>query len=511
MTRALLKWAVVLLCLKLLIAVLFPVIGDEAYYFYWGLHPAGGYYDLPPMIGWWLIPFSKVSSSSFWLRLPNLISIGLIAFGIYEWLKEAMSKSRAAMIAGIFLFLPLPFVSVLMFPDIPLLLFSFYSALLFYRAAFSKTKASGNIEFFLSGALWGAAFLSKYFALLMLPAFVLWYLFQKRKTWTHVISFAAGALPFLFQHLYWNRTHCWANFVFNLVSRQNANDGTVFQTFGLFLVYLVLASTPYLWRPLFSRVQIDLEAGFETNARLKELDRFFFFLWMVPVVIFGTTAILGRGQGLHWLLFLTPYFAVTAGLRIPEMDLGEKLKKIMGLAAVVSGFVFFSILFPDFTVGSFFKNRLVFDYKLITHTDEFMTSILPDLEGVDMVFTESYSLSSVLDHEFRRYGKEHGKTLPEVSVWGGGSRFGRVFDWTMDWKKLEGKKIAIVTPGLIGNVYWSRYFKTTEAKNPRFLNQTFFVLVGRGFKAIDYERQEFKNAIRPFYPPFLPGVCSLKD
>ncbi len=44
----------VTLLIKSVIASVLPVTGDEAYYLDWGRHLALGYYDQPPMIGWWL-------------------------------------------------------------------------------------------------------------------------------------------------------------------------------------------------------------------------------------------------------------------------------------------------------------------------------------------------------------------------------------------------------------------------------------------------------------------------
>lgn len=500
-----------LVFLKILITALFPVIGDEAYYFYWGTHPNGGYYDLPPMIGWWLIPFSKIFVSSFWLRLPNLITSGLVTFGIYEWLRERVSSKRASMIAGLFFFLPLPFLAVLMFPDIPLLLFGFYSCLLFYRAARSPSRSGSHLEFMLSGALWGSAFLSKYFAVLFLPAFVIWFLLQKKKSWLSPLCFTVGVFPFLFQHLFWNQNHCWANFVFNLISRQKANYGSAVQTFGLFLVYLFLLGTPILLSQIFKRAQTPLDRGLENAAELKELDRFFLLLWSIPTFLFGLTALLGKGQGIHWLLFVTPYFVMSVGLRTAEAELFLKLKRLMKVSGALAGIVLVALSLPDLVVGPFFKTRLAFDYQLVMHPSSFMKSILPTLSGSEVAFTEGYSLSSVLSHDFREYSSEQNINLPPVSVWGGGSRFGREFDWTTDWKALEGKKITLITPGPIDTHYWSQYFSDLQNVTLQFENQPIYVSVGTGFRSEMYVKQEFKKAVENFYPKFLPGRCSLKD
>ena len=86
LSSALVPLFLFLLVLRLYFQAEFPVIGDEAYYFYWGHHFAGGYYDLPPMIGWIERFFTFFSDEPFWLRLPNLFAMVAVAFGIREWL-----------------------------------------------------------------------------------------------------------------------------------------------------------------------------------------------------------------------------------------------------------------------------------------------------------------------------------------------------------------------------------------------------------------------------------------
>ena len=42
------------LAIKLIMAHVLPITGDEAYFILWGKHPDYGFYDHPPMVGWWL-------------------------------------------------------------------------------------------------------------------------------------------------------------------------------------------------------------------------------------------------------------------------------------------------------------------------------------------------------------------------------------------------------------------------------------------------------------------------
>ena len=53
------------------LALTLPITGDEAYFIWWGWLPDWGFYDHPPMIGWWLAALSLVSKAEWWLRLPS--------------------------------------------------------------------------------------------------------------------------------------------------------------------------------------------------------------------------------------------------------------------------------------------------------------------------------------------------------------------------------------------------------------------------------------------------------
>ena len=50
-----------------------PVTADEAYFILWGRSPALGYYDHPPMVGWWLAPLVAISDAAWVVRLPALL------------------------------------------------------------------------------------------------------------------------------------------------------------------------------------------------------------------------------------------------------------------------------------------------------------------------------------------------------------------------------------------------------------------------------------------------------
>ena len=499
---------------------LLPVIGDEAYYFFWGDHFSGGYYDLSPMIGWWESLLVHVSHHPFWLRLPNLLAVSLVAFGMYEWLTQAMDRSRARMVALLFFFSPLPFLAVMISPDVPLIFFTFLSAFLFYQS--TDSVKNRNLKFFISGALWGAAFLSKYFALLVLPAFGIWFLLQKPRRWSGLALFGLGVLPFLFQHLYWNSQHCWANFVFNLVTRQKAYDGPLIQTFGLYLVYLLVHITPVLWTDVFGNVKVYLESGFKKIAELGKLRVFLWLMWGVPVGLLGLTALMKKGQGLHWYLAFSPFFFMWLGLSFDQEKIRLRLYQMMKLSLVLGVVVGVLLLQPNRLLGWYFKDHYPFDFKVAFHGDQLVQEIWPELKGSPLVLTDNYTLSSVLSYEFHRYGEKNAVEVPEVNLWGDGSRFGRVFDWNIDFKKLEGKRLVIVSKGVFPP-RWAGYFNAFHPIHKILQDDhssiDFYVWEGTEFHAQAYVDQVLKVSVDSYYPNVMPNFwnslwsaqCPLRD
>jgi len=71
-TDARLAWLLLATFLiKLLVAWVLPITGDEAYFVVWGKHPDFGFYDHPPMAGWFLTVMLWVSDAPVWLRWPS--------------------------------------------------------------------------------------------------------------------------------------------------------------------------------------------------------------------------------------------------------------------------------------------------------------------------------------------------------------------------------------------------------------------------------------------------------
>ena len=78
------------LAIKLVLAYILPMSGDEAYFIVWAQHLDFGYYDHPPMVGWILHVLLYLGNSEVLLRLPAILLATAIGYGIYRLLKPLM-------------------------------------------------------------------------------------------------------------------------------------------------------------------------------------------------------------------------------------------------------------------------------------------------------------------------------------------------------------------------------------------------------------------------------------
>ena len=59
-----------------------PFTADEAYFVLWGRRPDLGFYDHPPMIGWWLAPLVAASDADWVARLPATLAPAALALAV---------------------------------------------------------------------------------------------------------------------------------------------------------------------------------------------------------------------------------------------------------------------------------------------------------------------------------------------------------------------------------------------------------------------------------------------
>lgn len=473
--------------LKLTLAAWLPLTGDEAYFFIWGKYPGLGYYDHPPMVGWWLHAVQLLGTAEWWLRLPAYLMTTFIAWAIYRWLREGWGEERAVLAGLLYLLAPLNVINVLISTDTPLILFSFLSALALQRAL----GAESYRWFVFSGLLLGLAFLAKYFAVLLGLSYGVYLLVinrSRRNAYGLLLLFVA-VLPFAALNLWWNYCHCWDNVLFNFYNRHSGGGGWMNPVlYFAMLAYVV--TPPLLWYGW--RRRAELRAAFGRREP-------FLWLWLLPMAAFALLSY-GARIGLHWVLAFYPFLLLLAALVLDLQQLRRSVRFMAWFTLAHVGLLASTLVLPlDIWKAqpSFYQ-----DMVRARYSGEYWAQMQPHLDGYALA-TGSYVQSAILEHRSGR----------RVHVFGDASRYGRQDDLLSDFRTLNGGAIAMFLPAGKVSAYVA-YFEQYEVQTITVHGITDHLLLGRGFRYEKY-RDEVLRLVRDQYyrlPWFLPaGACYFYD
>jgi 4-amino-4-deoxy-L-arabinose transferase-like glycosyltransferase len=205
-----------LLALRLMAAAWTPLTFDEAYYWIWSHHLAGGYYDHPPMVA--LVIRAGVTiagDTEFGVRLVSILLALPMSYAVFRATELLFGSKRAAATATILLNVTLMAAvgTTIVTPDSPLLVAA--SFVLFFLA---KLLETGRGAWWLAvGAAVGFGLLSKYTALFFGPAILIWLVIApKQRRW--LISpwpclGAVMAVAMFTPVIVWNAEHHWVSFI----------------------------------------------------------------------------------------------------------------------------------------------------------------------------------------------------------------------------------------------------------------------------------------------------------
>src|SRR5258706_4141854 len=162
-----------LVALRLGAAAWTPLTFDEAYYWMWSKHLAGGYYDHPPGVAAVIrLGTMIVGDTELGVRLVSILLALPMSWAVYRTAAILFGGQRVAPSAAILLNVTLMAAvgTLIVTPDAPLLVAS--SFVLFFLA---KVLETGRGAWWLAvGAPVRAPFFSKYTALVFRPAILVW-------------------------------------------------------------------------------------------------------------------------------------------------------------------------------------------------------------------------------------------------------------------------------------------------------------------------------------------------
>lgn len=201
---------------RLVFAAMAPLAFDEAYYWLWSKHLAGGYYDHPPMAAVIIrIGTLLAGNTAFGIRVVSVLLAVPATWAVWRAALILFEGRALAARAALFLNLTLIFAgaTAIVTPDAPLIVAS-----CFVLFCLAKVERSGQGVWWLGvGAATGVALASKYSALFFGASIAAWLLVVPRaRRWVATPWLWLGglvALACFAPVLAWNAAHGWVSFL----------------------------------------------------------------------------------------------------------------------------------------------------------------------------------------------------------------------------------------------------------------------------------------------------------
>lgn len=495
------------LLVKLLIAGLLPMTGDEAYFVLWGRHLDYGYYDHPPMAGWMTWLMLQFSDQALVMRLPGIATELLIALGLYaQW--HRVDADKAQLVAILFSFSPLSLIFVFTLTDTGCMLFAAASYLaaaqaLQLRLPPGKAGAHPGSAYgwaALAGVALGLAFLSKYFAVFLGLAYLIHFFVIQRSAWRLGLLLVLVAIPFGLLNLYWNLNHCWSNVLFNVVNRNRGGSGIQWADVLAYIAmmgYVVLPPLAWAWWRGFREPQ---PAPLDAGIRLAQV--------IVATALIGFLLVsFKKTIGLHWVLWFYPM--VLVGLFAAPVPQWQGWLRWMGwLSALHVALILIILLLPLSVFQQ--KPKLARDLLAATEAPALIaaarqqaladTDLTPAQAAALPLAAQGYTWASVLSRQLKQ----------PVMVIGPGSKYARQDDFWTDFRALDGQSVLIYLkrPGELASV--SPWFARSRFLDVRYRGQTYVFVLAEGFSYERYRQQVLVPVRDTYYafPDWLPvGSC----
>ena len=483
-TRWLLAAGLASLVLRFYIAATFPITGDEAFFYWWGVYPDWGYSDHPPMVGWLIALMRAALGDSIWsIRLPVvLLPVGLGA--ALWWALKDVDRLRAAWAVLFFWLAPLNWLNMLITTDTPLIFWSVLSAASLLRAerrAQPDRVAYGLYA--LSGLFLGCAFLSKYFSVVLGLAYLVYFVLYSRKRLAGLALLVLCALPGPAINIAYNMSHGWSNIMFNVYNR-NENE-----LFELRKPLLYVAMMAYLITPAAVWMAFKHRRDLLATASSDKALRLLACLVVVPLLFFMLLSA-KKVIGLHWVLSFYPFGFAFLAFALPA----DKLKRtavglavFAGLHVLVVGGLYLTSL--ETWRSAKLYPQIIRSYK----TAEIIRQV--SSPGV-VLMADAYTPASIYGFERRQY----------MPVFGVGRFHARQDDMLVDFSLYRGKTIRIIHGAPPSLEEFKPFFDKVAVLSFVQNGVPFYAVEGTGFNYEAYRKDVLGTIFKRFYniPAALP-------
>ena len=481
LSRWLLGAGLASLLLRLWIALTFPMSGDEAFFYWWGVYPDWGYSDHPPMVGW-LISLTRATlgDTALAVRLPAvLLPLGVGA--ALWWALKPLDAVRAAWAVLLFWLAPLNWLYAVITTDTPLIFWSVLSVAALMRAEQrARLDRAAYGLYALSGVFLGCAFLSKYFSVVLGLTYLVYFAVYRRERMAGLALLVACALPGPAINIAYNLSHGWSNIMFNVYNR---NQDAAFELrkpllYAGMMAYLITPVALYL-AVKYRKALVSAAASQRLLACLVVVPLMFFALLSTKKVI-----------GLHWVLAFYPFGFAYLAFALPA----NRLK------ACAVGLALFAGLHVAVVAGLYMTTldtwRSAKIYPQIVRSLK-TAEILQQASSPGVVMmADSYTAASIYGFERRQY----------MPVFGPGKFHARQDDMLVDFSVYQGKAIRIITPDKPVLDQFAPYFKTVDVISFTQDGVQFYVVEGTQFNYPAYRSGVLGQAFKQFYniPAWLP-------
>lgn len=469
------------LLLRVWLSMNFPISGDEAFFYWWGVYPDWGYSDHPPMVGWLIALVRATLGDSIWaIRLPVvLLPLGLGA--ALWWALKPVHRVRAAWAVLFFWLTPLNWLNILITTDTPLIFWSALSVAALLRAERrAQLDRAAYGLYALSGLFLGCAFLSKYFSVVLGLTYLVYFALYRRERLAGLALLVTCALPGPAINIAYNVSHGWSNIMFNVYNR---NEAEVFE-WRKPLLYIGMMA--YLVTPAALWLAVKYRKALQETV---QTQRLLACLVGVPLLFFALLSV-KKVIGLHWVMSFYPFGFAFLAFALPADTLktcAKGLAVFAGLHVLVLAGLYMSTL-DDWKHTAIYP-KIIRSYK----TAEMLQQV--ESPGV-VLMAESYTSASIYGFERRQY----------MPVFGVGRFHARQDDMLVDFSLYQGKTIRVIVSDKPGLEEFQPYFESVRVLDFMQNGVPFYAVEGTGFKYQAYRQGVLGAAFRLFYniPSWLP-------